>query len=106
MQQRRDIVRQLQCKAGKDQIRIGGRESLGIFSAVGPVEGAGGGRISVTSRSEISARAENVFPNAIQELRGKIFLILVLLTVDYRGRIRRERWQAGVQTQLLGRVSF
>ena len=47
-----------------------------------------------------------MFPNAIQELRGKIFLILVLLTVDYRGRIRRERWQAGVQTQLLGRVSF
>ena len=55
MQQRRDIVRQLQCKAGKDQIRIGGRESLGIFSAAGPIEGAGGGgRISVTSRSEIS----------------------------------------------------
>lgn len=102
MQQRRDIVRQLQCKAGKDQIRIGGRESLGIFSAVGPKRG----RVSVTSSSEISARAANVFPNAIQELRGKIFLILVLLTVDYRGRIRRERWQAGVQTQLLGRVSF
>ena len=65
MQQRRDIVRQLQCKAGKDQIRIGGRESLGIFSAVGPKRGRG--RISVTSSSEISARAANVFPNARTE---------------------------------------
>ena len=58
-----EIVRQLQCKAGKDQIRIGGRESLGIFYAVG----AKGGRISVTSSSEISATAANVFPNARTE---------------------------------------
>ena len=36
-----EIVRQLQCKVGKDQIRIGGRESLGIFSAVGPKRGRG-----------------------------------------------------------------
>ena len=34
-------MRQLQCKAGKDQIRIGGRETLGIFSAVGPKRGQG-----------------------------------------------------------------
>ena len=33
-------MRQLQCKVGKDQIRIGGREGLGIFSAVGPKRGA------------------------------------------------------------------
>ena len=61
-----EIVRQLQCKAGKDQIRIGGRESLGIFSTVG-AKGGRGGRISVTSSSEISARAANVFPNARTE---------------------------------------
>ena len=34
-------MRHLECKADKDQIRIGGRESLGIFSAVGPKRGRG-----------------------------------------------------------------
>ena len=48
------------CKAGRDQIRIQGRESLGIFSGVWP---KGGGGVSLISSSEISARASNVFPN-------------------------------------------
>ena len=52
-----------QCKAGRDQIRIGGWESLGIFSDVGPKGGGG----SVTSSSEILARAASVFPNTSTE---------------------------------------
>ena len=58
-------MRNCQCKAGRDQIRIGGRESLGIFSGVEPKR-----KGSVTSSSEISARGST------QALRGKIFLIL------------------------------
>ena len=60
-----------------------------IFSGVGLKRGAGGGG-SVTLSSEILARAANMFPNTSTE--GKIFPILVLLTVDHRGRIRWKWW--------------
>ena len=82
-------MRQLQCKADKDQIRIGGRESLGIFSAFGTNGGAGGGFLLLQAQKSRQGR-QMCFRT--QELREKIFLTLVLLTVDYRERIRRERW--------------
>ena len=62
IQQRRDSVCHCQCKAGRDQIRIGRRGSSGIFSDVGPKKGG-----SVTLSSEISARAASVFPNTSTE---------------------------------------
>ena len=58
------------CKAGRDQIRIGERESLGIFSGVGPKRGD-----SVTLSTEgedsfnisSSEKAVSGYPNTIVE---------------------------------------
>ena len=98
-QQNRDIVYHCPCKAGRDRIRIGGRESLGLFSGVWPKMGG-----SVTSSSEISARATNVFPNT--RTVGEDFSNTSSVNCGLQRKDSSEKVVSGCSNTIIGKGEF